>query len=113
VRAISPLLAPTTAPSDHLKLYDYDAAAELLCMTAVALRNRVYRGEGPVPTTIGRRIFFAAKDIAAYIDAHRRPPNPPQTTTLAEALTPKKRRRGRPTVAEAMARKAAANRGEA
>jgi len=110
VRSIS--ILPTLAPVDSLKLFDYETAAELLCMTSVALRNRVYRNEGPVTTIIGRRTFFAANDIASYIDAHRRVPNPVQTANLAEVLAPVKRRRGRPTIAATMARQAAVTRGE-
>ncbi len=36
-----------------------------------ALQDLVYKGRGPVVTKIGRRTFFAVKDLEAFVDAHR------------------------------------------
>jgi predicted DNA-binding transcriptional regulator AlpA len=81
-------------------LLDYDGAAKALSMSRPALRDLVYKGRGPRTTKIGRRTFFAVKDLEAFIDQHREPP--PMREELP--ITPKARR-GRPTIAEMMARK--------
>lgn len=81
-------------------LLDYDQAAQALSMTRAALRDLVYKGRGPRVTKIGRRTFFAVKDLEDWIDRLREPA-PPLTTPEP---TQTKRRRGRPTIAEQMAR---------
>lgn len=85
-------------------LLDYDGAAEALSMSRAALRDLVYKGRGPVVTKIGRRTFFAVKDLEEFIDRHREAQAPVITEP---APAPRKRRRGRPTIAEQMARDAA------
>ncbi len=102
------LLSSSLAADDY-KLLSYDAAAAYLDITPVALRNKVYRGEGPVPTVIKRRTFFALCDLREYVQRHRRPSAATvrpvlAETSLAELMVPQKRRRGRPTIAETMAR---------
>ena len=86
--------------SEEKLLYDYESAAEVSSLTRAALRDLVYRGRGPRITRIGRRTFFARRDLEDFIEAHREPasspcPLPPQ---------PKRRKRGRPTIAEQMER---------
>ena len=44
-------------------LLDYDGAARALSMSRAALRDLVYKGRGPRVTKIGRRTFFAVKDL--------------------------------------------------
>ena len=82
-------------------LLDYEAA-RALSLTRPALRDLVYKGRGPAVTKIGRRTLFALKDLEAFVDHHRdcapiARPEPVQT----------KRGRGRPTIAQQMARNAA------
>jgi hypothetical protein len=84
-------------------LLDYDEAAAALSLSRAALRDLVYKGRGPAVTKIGRRTFFAIKDLEEFVERHRqaavpvRRPEPP----------PAKRGRGRPTIAQQMARDAA------
>jgi hypothetical protein len=52
-------------------LLDYEGAVYALSMTVGALQDLVYKGRGPVVTKIGRRTFFAVKDLEAFVDAHR------------------------------------------
>lgn len=52
-------------------LLDYGGAAYALSMSVGALQDLVYKGRGPVVTKIGRRTFFAVKDLEAFVDAHR------------------------------------------
>lgn len=84
-------------------LLDYDEAAQALSLSRAALRDLVYKGRGPTVTKIGRRTFFAVRDLEAFIDEHRKPS---PTSTIPQSL-PRKRRRGRPTIAEQMIREAA------
>jgi hypothetical protein len=79
-------------------LLDYEGAAKALSMSRAALRDLVYKGRGPRTTKIGRRTFFAVKDLEAFIDSHREPA--PQNETPA---IERPRKRGRPTIAEQMA----------
>lgn len=51
--------------------YDYKGAAELLSLSPAALRDLVYKGRGPVTVRIGRRTFFAHKDLENFIEKHR------------------------------------------
>lgn len=81
-------------------LLDYDGAARTLSMSRPALRDLVYKGRGPRVTKIGRRTFFAVKDLEAFIDRHREQ----ATTEIQEPLVAHRRKRGRPTIAEQMAR---------
>lgn len=81
-------------------LLDYDEAAQALSLSRAALRDLVYKGRGPAVTKIGRRTFFAVKDLEAFVERHREAaplPTPPRQ----ESAT---RRRGRPTVADQIAR---------
>jgi hypothetical protein len=80
-------------------LLDYDGAAKALSMSRPALRDLVYKGRGPRTTKIGRRTFFAVKDLEVFIDRHR---EPTIMQTQEPAIVPK-RKRGRPTIAEKMA----------
>lgn len=84
-------------------LLDYDQAAQALSLSRAALRDLVYKGRGPAVTRIGRRTFFALKDLEAFVERHREAA--PSMTTLQP--TPVKRGRGRPTVAQQMLRDAA------
>lgn len=52
-------------------LLDYEAAAVALSMSRGALRDLVYKGRGPVVTKIGRRTFFAVRDLEEFIADHR------------------------------------------
>lgn len=79
-------------------LLDYEGAAKSLSMSRAALRDLVYKGRGPRVTKIGRRTFFAVRDLKAFIDHHREPGL--QTSTPA---IERPRKRGRPTIAEQMA----------
>ena len=83
----------TTTPK---LLLDYDGAAAALSMSRAALRDLVYKGRGPTVTKIGRRTFFAVKDLEAFIDRHRETPVP----VVPEPAKPKTGRRGRPSIAE-------------
>ena len=84
-------------------LLDYNGAAQALSMSRAALRDLVYKGRGPVTTKIGRRTFFAVKDLEEFIDRHREAPVP---VVSDQPPAPRKRGRGRPTVAERIARDA-------
>lgn len=86
-----------------LLLLDYEGAAKALSLSRAALRDLVYKGRGPVVTKIGRRTFFAVKDLEAFVDQHREC----ASILTTEGLRPTKRKRGRPTIAEKMARDAA------
>ena len=81
-------------------LLDYDGAARALSMSRPALRDLVYKGRGPRVTKIGRRTFFAVKDLEAFIDRHREP----AATQPMSPMIERTRKRGRPTIAEQMAR---------
>jgi Helix-turn-helix domain len=80
-------------------LLDYEGAAKALSLSRAALRDLVYKGRGPRTTKIGRRTFFAVKDLEAFVD-HYREPAPLQTPPPA---IDRPRKRGRPTIAEQMA----------
>lgn len=79
-------------------LLDYEGAAKALSMSRAALRDLVYKGRGPRTTKIGRRTFFAVKDLEAFIDHHREPALQSPQPTIERP-----RKRGRPTIAEQMA----------
>jgi hypothetical protein len=83
-------------------LLDYEHAARALSLTRAALRDLVYKGRGPAITKIGRRTLFAIIDLEEFVNRHRQAAVIP---VIAEA-TARKRRRGRPTIAEQMARDA-------
>ena len=84
-------------------LLDYREAARALSLTRPALRDLVYKGRGPIVTKIGRRTFFAIRDLESFIDRHREHALPPPISAKPSA----KRGRGRPTISEKMARDAA------
>lgn len=94
----------------HQKLLlDYESAAEALSLTRSALRDLVYKGTGPATIKLGRRTMFALADLEAFIEANRvvsgaftRPVQPKQDNV---EVAPK-RRRGRPTKIEQLAREA-------
>lgn len=83
----------------HVLLLDYDGAAKTLSMSRAALRDLVYKGRGPRVTKIGRRTFFAVKDLEAFIDHHREG----APTHVEKPAIVHKRKRGRPTIAAQMA----------
>lgn len=81
-------------------LYPYAEAAALLGLPSTqALRDLVYRGQGPVTVRVGRRVSFAAADLQAWVAAHRAPHQPIATVELPKAA----RRRGRPSVKDRQA----------
>lgn len=83
----------------HVLLLDYDGAAKSLSMSRAALRDLVYKGRGPRVTKIGKRTFFAIKDLEAFIDQYRE-------GAPSQAMQPaivQKRKRGRPTIAQQIA----------
>ncbi|MGA7178923.1 MAG: helix-turn-helix domain-containing protein [Thiobacillaceae bacterium] len=90
---------PTGAP---VLLLDYEGAAKALSLSRAALRDLVYKGRGPRTTRIGRRTLFAVKDLEAFVDQHREP----APMQAPPAVRERARRRGRPTIAEQMARQA-------
>jgi Helix-turn-helix domain len=51
--------------------YDYKSAAELLSLSPAALRDLVYKGRGPITVKIGRRTFFAHRDLLDFVENHR------------------------------------------
>lgn len=83
-----------------LLLLDYERAAKALSLSRAALRDLVYKERGPVVTKIGRRTFFAIKDLQDFVEAHR---ECPQKRKAAQAH-PARRKRGRPTIAALMER---------
>ncbi len=52
-------------------LLDYKGASATLSMSPVALRDLVYKNKGPRVTRIGRRTFFAWKDLEAFVEEYR------------------------------------------
>ena len=84
-------------------LLDYEGAAKALSLSRAALRDLVYKGRGPTVTKIGRRTFFAVKDLEAFVDQHREC----ASARTEDVALPTKRGRGRPTIAAQMARDAA------
>lgn len=54
--------------------YDYQGAAAMLSLSPAALRDLVYKGRGPATIRIGRRTFFAHKDLEAFVERHREQP---------------------------------------
>ena len=87
-------------------LLDYEGAAKALSMSRGALRDLVYKGHGPRTTKIGRRTFFAVKDLEAFIDHHRELALQRPTPAIERP-----RRRGRPTIAEQIAKQCASSGG--
>lgn len=55
----------------HKLQYDYKGAADMLSLTPAALRDLVYKGRGPATVRIGRRTFFAHKDLEEFVERHR------------------------------------------
>ncbi|PVB59504.1 hypothetical protein DCO57_21995 [Labrenzia sp. 011] len=90
-------------------LLDYESAAEALSLTRSALRDLVYKGRGPATIKLGRRTMFAMSDLEAFIEANRIASGgltPFFRTERSTDAAPKKRRRGRPTKIEQLAREA-------
>jgi len=84
-------------------LLDYEQAAKALSLSRAALRDLVYKSRGPVVTRIGRRTLFAVSDLQAFIEQHREVPRP----MILDRDDRPRRKRGRPSIAELMARQAA------
>jgi Helix-turn-helix domain len=80
-------------------LLDYQGAAKALSLSRAALRDLVYKGRGPRTTRIGRRTFFAVKDLEAFVDHHREP----APLQMPSPAIDRPHKRGRPTIAEQMA----------
>ncbi|WP_374650263.1 helix-turn-helix transcriptional regulator [Dongia sp.] len=98
-------------PSDQpLLLLDYPSAAAALSMTRQALSDLVYKNRGPAIVKIGSRTFFTPDDLKAWISRQRMPANDHRPVMSAPApqaaMQPAKRKRGRPTKAEQLARAA-------
>ncbi len=55
----------------HKLLHDYKGASALLSLSPAALRDLVYKGRGPVTVRIGRRTFFAHKDLEDFVEKQR------------------------------------------
>lgn len=75
-------------------------------MSRGALRDLVYKGHGPRVTKIGRRTFFAVSDLEAFVEKCREA----ATGATSEPEVPESRKRGRPSIAEQMARTNACHR---
>lgn len=91
-------------------LLDYRAAAAALSMTRQALADLVSnpRRHGPAVVKIGRRTFFRPEDLREWIARHRIPANDPRpkipAATIEAVMAPGKRKKGRPTKVEQLAR---------
>ncbi|WP_374311765.1 helix-turn-helix transcriptional regulator [Dongia sp.] len=90
-------------------LLDYPSAAAALSMSRQALADLVYKNRGPAIVKLGSRTFFTPDDLKAWISQHRLAANDPRPVKLPAAvveaaLAPGKRKRGRPTKAEQLAR---------
>jgi predicted DNA-binding transcriptional regulator AlpA len=85
-------------------LLDYEQAAKALSLSRAALRDLVYKNRGPVVTRIGRRTLFAVSDLQAFVERHREIPRSLQADSN---LPPRRPKRGRPTIAETVAKRAA------
>lgn len=79
-------------------LLDYDNAAAVLGLSRSALRDLIYKRRGPTTVNIGRRTMFAYKDLESWVNQHRKPTPP------LPAVEMPKRKRGRPSIAENIAR---------
>lgn len=55
---------------DQLKplLLDYDDAALMLGITTQALRDKIYKGQGPRFVKDGRRRFFRPADLETWVN---------------------------------------------
>lgn len=54
-------------------MLDYERAAKSLSLSKGALRDLVYKGRGPRTIKVGRRTFFAVRDLEKFVDDHREP----------------------------------------
>ncbi len=81
-------------------LYDYEGAAKALSLSRAALRDLIYKGRGPITTKIGRRTFFARKDLEAFVEDHR----VIESTSSVQLAPTGKRKRGRPTMIDLIMR---------
>jgi hypothetical protein len=84
-------------------LLNYEQAAAALALSRAALRDLVYKGRGPTVTRIGRRTLFAVPDLKEFVEQHREIPRPASSNNDDFP----RRRRGRPSIVELMARRAA------
>jgi len=87
-------------------LLGYDDAAAYLGMTTQALRDRCHRKDGPAKVVDGRFVRFRVVDLQKWAD-ERVVAMPQQSMNIWEASSPspgEKRRRGRPTKMEQIAR---------
>ncbi|MBF0305011.1 MAG: hypothetical protein HQL41_05120 [Alphaproteobacteria bacterium] len=66
-------------------------------VSAKALATLATRGGGPPMIKIGKKVVYATRDIIGWFEARR----------IDDASIPAKRKRGRPTKAEQIARRAA------
>lgn len=84
-------------------LYPYEEASELLGLPSVqALRDLVFKGRGPTPTRIGRRVLFTYADLENWALSHRSPDRAApggETSTIPQVA----RGRGRPSVRDRQA----------
>ena len=85
-------------------LLNYEQAAAALALSRAALRDLVYKGRGPVATRIGRRTFFSVSDLEDFVERHR---EAPRSAPANEDDHPRRSKRGRPSIAELMAKRAA------
>lgn len=83
-------------------LLSYPRAAAAVDLTEEAFRTLVLRGRGPATVALGRRVMFRPCDLTAWVDSLVVPARPASTV----AANPARRRRGRPTKAEQVARRA-------
>ena len=53
------------------RLLSEEDAATYLGMTLPALREKRYKGEGPVPVRWDRKIRYDKEDLDAFVEAHK------------------------------------------
>ena len=53
------------------RLYTEAEAARYLGMTLPAIREKRYKGEGPVPVRWDRKIRYDRGDLDAFVEAHK------------------------------------------
>ncbi len=85
-------------------LLDYEQAAAVLSLSRAALRDLVYKGKGPTIVKLGRRTLFAVSDLQSFVEQHREAPR--DVTARANEYI-RRSKRGRPSLAELMAKRAA------
>lgn len=89
-------------------MLSYDQAAHFLGFTPQALRDLVYKKTGPVHSKFGTRTMFIIDDLRSWAREHRKPsnisPDVAAPSLIEKSAPPLKRKRGRPTIEEKMAR---------